>query len=179
MTVIAAASWNGESFIGCDSAATGDDLQIHYGIKLADFPFGWLGFCGSIRQIQVLRPALHNVPAITNEDQEDLFVRSVEEKLINAGWAAKGNEVIGLPRCEDLELLILTHEGRIYCMQSDLSLIRCKGYGAIGSGELVALGSLHAHKANGSSPKTAVSSAILASCDHIASCARPYHVRPR
>lgn len=71
---------------------------------------------------------------------------------------------------------MITQEGKILKLQSDLSVLVCKGYGAIGSGQFAAEGALYALKPYVDAldaAKTAAAAAATIS----PSCSRPLYRR--
>ena len=78
-----------------------------------------------------------------------------------------------LPKCSDLCLLIVTWNGRLFTVQSDLAILESRGFAAIGSGYQVALGAMHAAKAMGANAEKGVKEGVRAACKIISSCAGP------
>lgn len=172
MTIIVAASWNGSAYIGSDQAGTdGWGVQGQHGIKLHQAPFGWLGYTGSYRTIQVVRRALRQVETIDGDGGMEDLVGTIETALHSAGWSRSASGE--LPKCSDLYLLVVTYSGAIYTVQSDLAFLRHDHFAAVGSGYQVALGALHVAHDRGAHPAVAVRGALGAACDIIASCAGP------
>lgn len=172
MTVIVAASWGTEAWIGCDQAGTdGWGVQGEHGTKLHRAPFGWLGFTGSYRTLQAIHRRLRAVTQIRGEEDMEALIKEIEFGLQEAGWCKSGGD--GLPTCKDLSLLLVTNEGAIWTIQSDFAFLQHRHFAAVGSGYQVALGGLHASHAGGESSKAAAGRGIEAACDVISSCAHP------
>lgn len=179
MTIIAATSFGGQTFICGDRAGTdGRDTQGEYGTKLCETPFGWLGYTASYRTIQVIHRQLRTVERLRSIEDEERLIEAIEGAMVGAGWSKSGADK--LPECTDLTLLIATWEGRLYTVLSNLALLRSRHFAAVGSGYQVALGAMHAAKACKASPEATVRFGVRAACDIISTCARPVqpvHVR--
>lgn len=169
MTIIAAASWGRAAAIGSDQAGSdGWGLQTVFGSKLAVFPFGVVGFSGSYRTLQAIAPRLFQVQSCEDHEGALALVRVIDESLKEAGWSRSRAE--GLPKCEDLAFLVLSGGGKIFAVQSDLSVLQPARYYAIGSGYQVATGALFATDGR-ISAKRAVQTALEASVSHLTTCA--------
>ncbi len=172
MTVIVAASWEGQAWIGCDQAGTDYwDTQGNRGTKLYKAPFGWIGYAGSFRTLQAIHRRLRAVTQIVTDEDMESLIREIETGLEEAGWSR--SKADGLPQCEDLNLLLVTTAGQIWRVQSDLAYLRIPEFGSIGSGYQVALGAMHASRAARDDAETGAQRGLLAACEIIASCAYP------
>ena len=177
MTIIAAASWDGETWIGCDRAGTdGWGTQTDFGIKLHEFDWGTVGYTGSYRTIQVIHRDLRKVDDFEGDAGIERVVEIIGKSLEDAGWSKSASGE--LPTCKGLHLLIATKAGEIYQVHDDLSWFRHEAFAAVGSGFHVALGSLHTSHARWMETAQGnalggVQDALKSACDIIASCAFP------
>jgi ATP-dependent protease HslVU (ClpYQ) peptidase subunit len=173
LTVIAAARTARSVTIGCDSIATSEDgVQGDVGTKLVEFPWGAVGSTGGIRPLQVAEEALADLDAVETKRQALALVRALRGALVAAGW--RGASSSRMPELPDLTLLIIGRRGAIWTVQSDLSLIRSRKYAAVGSGEAVALGAMHALHRSSSSP-VLVEAAVRAAIAHQSDCGGRLH----
>ena len=97
-------------------------------------------------------------------------MEAVEGAMQKAGWNRSGADK--LPTCESLTLLIVTRQGRIFTLQSDLAVLKHRNFAAVGSGYQVALGAMHAARAAGWDAVDVVKSGVKAACDIISTCAK-------
>lgn len=172
MTVIAAASWDGSTYIGCDQAGTDSwGIQRNHGSKLIVTAFGVVGYSGSYRVAQLIRGPLRALPDVPGERGMLAIVKTIETCLVEGGWTKSAEK--GLPKCSDLSLLVAMCGGDIWSVNGDLSFLPCNEFSAIGSGREIALGSLFASHGSGASAVAAVNMAVRASCAINRDCGFP------
>lgn len=182
MTIIAAASWGGETWIGCDQAGTdGNGVQINYGSKVLQYGWGAVGFAASYRLLQAMEKPLGELRGSNGASGIRGLVCRLSEVLKEIGWSQSLER--GIPECEDVAMLVAKNSGELFTVHSDLSWLSCENYAAIGSGDQLALGALHLSYAAydpGVSVEEgyvgtcgAVVSAVNAACDLISTCAHP------
>lgn len=167
MTIIAAASWKGETWIASDSAGTdGWGLQTAHGTKLSRFPFGVVGFTASYRTLQAIHSELWKVQRVETDEQARALVDVISKGLTDAGWSRSTTGA--LPSCSDLTFLIATKGGRLYVIHSDLAILRYEKFAAVGSGYHVAMGAMHATQTL--PVRKALRGAMRAACCLVSTC---------
>ena len=172
MTIICAARDSEKAWIGCDSAGTdGWGIQADHGTKLHKAKFGWLGFTGSYRTLQVIHRSLRMVESIDGLGEMEGLVNTIDGALKDAGWSR--TSATGLPECKDLKLLLVSNCGNIWTIQSDLSYLKHKEFGAVGAGYQLALGAMYAARFWEMESEKMVELGIEAACAIVASCALP------
>lgn len=173
MTIIAAARTSRSVCIGSDSIGSNGDTRSDFGSKLLAFEWGAVGFAGSYAPIQVAEPALRSsIDAVETKHQIRKLVAVLRELFAGAGWVpqAQGD----LPELEGLCFLIVGRRGAIWSVFSDFSFLRSRKYAAIGSGEAVALGAMHALHRDRAAP-TIVEAGVRAAIKHQTGCGGRYH----
>lgn len=176
MTIICAASWGREAWIGCDSAGTdGHGHQKPYGTKLLEYPWGVMGFSGSYRLPQAINKTMRKVDSIETYDESLRVVEIVEGALQGIGWSRSASGE--LPKCNAASLLMVSRGGRIWSLQSDLAILQAQGHDAIGSGYLVAEGAMEAIKLGGGASGQAVRMGLRAACGLVSSCGGRLHTK--
>lgn len=173
MTVLAAASWDGEAAIAADSAISwGEVRTTTVAPKLRRFEWGIAGFTGSCRAWELLEEALEQWESgVDRLAHRRALVKHVRRRLEQAGWSASGTN--DLPACEGLGGLIVTKGRKLLVLSSDLSLTQVPRYAAAGSGGAFALGALHVARVNGWAPIDAAIAAARAACEHDSGCRKP------
>lgn len=145
MTCIVGVEHQGHVYIGGDAAASdGDHIISVVDPKVFHVKDIMIGFCGSFRIGQILKYELEK-PDHKNDvnDMKYLVVDvidAIKSLLIAKNIIKKENEVEEM----DETSLLIGYRGKLYYMDADFHLNAVKnGYYAIGSGNTVALGSLH------------------------------------
>lgn len=145
MTCIVALKHRETIFMGCDSAGVGwlsrqnrVDPKIY---RIGDSML--IGFTTSFRMGQLLGYSLtipHHHPDVSIEKwMVTAFIDAVRTTLKNGGWAEKEREQ------ERGGCFLVAYRGRIFEIQSDYQVAeRAEPFGAVGCGEDLALGALHA-----------------------------------
>lgn len=148
MTVIAGLvdKQEGVVWIGADSAGTQEDGRLTLRSDPKVFVVGPLliGGTTSFRMLQLLRFHLV-VPEYTPSHDDDPYrflvtkvVDAVRDCLKTGGFAARRDEQ------EEGGSFLVGFAGHLYCIQDDYQVREAaEGYDAIGSGDELALGSLH------------------------------------
>jgi len=176
VTVIAAARTSRSVCIGSDSLGTDDGtgVQTDHGSKLLAFEWGSVGYAGSYRPAQAAQDALAETNGVETKRQVAGLVRRLREALVDAGWSGRSRGA--LPDVGGLSLLLVGRRGAIWVVQSDLSYLRCRKYAAIGSGDALALGAMHALHRNAPAP-IMVEAGVRAAMAHQSGCGgRFYHL---
>ena len=160
MTAIVGIVKDGQVHIGGDSAGvSGWSLTVRADSKVFTTGPYVMGFTTSFRMGQLLRYALQ--PPTPSGDLEAFmataFVDAVRDTLKNGGWARKESE-----REEGGVFLVGVH-GRLFCVESDYQVGEAvDGYAAIGCGNEIALGALHATASTGMRPRKRIKLALEA-----------------
>jgi ATP-dependent protease HslVU (ClpYQ) peptidase subunit len=176
MTCIVGIEHAGGVTIGADAAGS-DGWSITSRADTKIFRNGpyLFGFCGSFRMGQLLHYSLipPRVPAGDLERHMATdFVDAVRECLQVGGYAQRKNEV------EAGGTFLVATADTLFCIQSDYQVARQRmGFDAIGSGEEVALGSLHATADRNITPKRRALMALQAATDLTAFVQGPFTVK--
>lgn len=170
MTAIVGVVNGGHVYIGGDSAGvSGYTVAVRADSKVfANGPYVF-GFCGSFRMGQLLRYAF--VPPHPEGDVHRFmvttFVDALRECLKQGGWGWKENE-----REEGGTFLVGTG-GELFNVQSDYQVAqRADGYDAVGMGDELALGALHATAGMDLRPRRRMALALHAAA-HFSAGVRP------
>lgn len=189
MTCIVGVIENGKVYMGADRMASSDymcyptfDSKL---IKREDEPSGsWLfGICGSFRTLELLKYELElPEPKKTQTPRHYMattFVQEVRKCFKEHGLLSKnGNESDDSSSYgeEFYGDFLVAHEGLLYCLQSDFSLVGSnEGYMATGSGSHQALGSLYTTEYYKMSPEERLEIALEAASHHVPSVGPPFN----
>jgi hypothetical protein len=175
---------NARVYIGADSAATNDSGQQTIRVdqkifRVGDFLFGCTS---SYRMVQLLRYRLilPDYPSAPSENEEDQlfrymatdFIDAVRKCLQEGGYAKKESER------EEGGFFLAACQGRLFCVASDYQIEETIiGYNAIGSGDDVALGALHATHQLDLPPGQRITLALEAAAYHNSSVRAPFAVK--
>jgi len=181
MTCIVGLEHQGAVYVGADSsevdiesmaAATRSDTKVF----LAGEGRFVIGFSGSWRVGQLLRYAL-KIPQ-QPADKDDMafmvtnFVDAVRTVQKKKGTMKKENEVE-----ESDSDFVVGYRGKVYVVRADLAVARTvHDFGAVGSGEQVALGAMHATRNRRIFPETRIKMALAAASEFCAGVRPPFHI---
>lgn len=173
MTCIVGLAHENGVIIGGDSAGTGGHTQtIRADTKVFRNGGYILGFTSSFRMGQILRYC--DLPEATAHWDLDrfmatTFIDGVREALVTGGWMRKDSER------ESGGTFLVGVRGSLYAIDSDFQIGRnhC-GYAACGSGQEIALGSLHTSDEAGFLPRRRVEVALTAAAEHNSTVAGPF-----
>jgi hypothetical protein len=159
--------------IGGDSAGSdGWGISIRSDTKVFRTGTYVMGFTSSFRMGQLLRYSLEVSPPDSWDVDRFMatsFINAVRRCLKDGGWLKTDNGV------ERGGTFLVGVAGRLYVIHSDFQIgYTADGYAACGSGEMVALGSLHSTP--DLDPETRVRAALEAASHHTSSVAGPYTV---
>jgi len=158
MSCIVALLHNGKLYMGADGVSTntsGEHRPVLCEKIFWNGPY-LFGFAGSIRSGQLLKPDHFNAPTDIME-LPDAMYNHYKEK----GALATDEEGTGM----QLSNLLIGYEGRIFDILSDFQLNETYGdYNALGSGGMIALGSLYTSK-RFKTPEKRVLTALQASAE--------------
>jgi hypothetical protein len=173
VTVIAGLVHNGRVHIAGDSAGvSGYALTIRADPKVwAAGPYVF-GFTSSFRMGQLLRYAFQP-PAPGAEDLQRFmvttFIDALRTCLKDGGWARKDSEQ------ETGGVFLVGVHGHLFTVFSDYQVGEAAdGYAAVGCGEDLAQGALHATSALGLKPRRRLTLALAAADHHNSAVAGPY-----
>ena len=183
MTCIVGLQHEGKVWVGGDSAGVaGYSIQTRVDEKVFKRAPYVMGFAGSFRMGQLLRyntvlsiPTADEVPAKDLDAfMVSIFVEEVRKVLRKGGhtWVENNSEAIG-------GLFLVGVRGVLYAVDSDLQIARTRdGYQAIGCGDDLALGSLHATLLDASwmNPGYRLRKALDAAAHHSAGVCKPFKV---
>ncbi len=176
MTCIVGIAEDGQVIIGGDSAGVGGyDLQIRADGKVFRTRNYVMGFTSSFRMGQLLRYGdLPEAPSTAENWDLDrfmstTFIDAVRKVLAAGGWLRTENGV------ERGGTFLVGVRGALYNVEGDFQVGRTmNGYGAVGCGQDLALGSLHTTAAGNLSPHQRVELALLAAEHHSAGVCGPF-----
>lgn len=185
MTCIVGIEHQGKVWMGADSAYSDGRLQ---GLLAADSPKIWragahvVGVAGSARVADILRFQM-TWPEPPARGLLGYVVRFVVPKIRTAlrrggrmqqehdhqgGYGAEGGDVSNMA-------IMLAVNGKLFTIEDDFQVNHARGgYDAIGSGEPVALGALHASK--GLEPRSRLKMALVAAEMHTCGVRRPWRM---
>jgi hypothetical protein len=176
MTCIVGIAQDNSVTIGGDSAGVGGySLSIRADSKVFRTGNYIMGFTTSFRMGQLLRyGALPAAP--TAEERWDLdrfmattFVDAVRRILGDGGWLRTTSGV------EEGGTFLVGVRGMLYAVESDFQVGRTlNGYAAVGCGQDLALGALHATAGSDLTPRQRVETALSAAEHHSAGVASPF-----
>lgn len=148
MTCIVGLVEHGKVFIGGDSCVSRGYIQQTMTAQKKVFRHGnfLIGYSGSLRMEQLLQfafsPPEHPKDLSIERYLATLFVDALRNALKEAGNAMKQNEQESSPG-----YFLVGYQGRLVTIESDYSFTEiADGFDAIGSGNEVALGAMHATK---------------------------------
>lgn len=176
MTCIVGIAQDNTVTIGGDSAGVGGySIQLRADTKVFRTGNYVMGFTTSFRMGQLLRYG-ELPPAPTAEEQWDLdrfmattFVDGVRKVLETGGWLKTSNGV------ETGGTFLVGVRGHLYEIQGDFQIARTlDGYSAVGCGDDLALGALHATADSGLTARERVEAALRAAAHHSAGVAAPF-----
>ena len=177
MTCIVGLEHAGVVYIGGDSAGVAG-LSISSradGKVFTNGPMAF-GFTTSFRMGQLLRYAL-KVPFQQPDETDDqymvtTFVNEVRKCLKDGGYAKKENEA------EQGGQFLVGYKGRLYCLDSDYQVGRSRHpYDAVGCGQDIALGAMHAlHQKGVANAAEAIRAALLAAEEFSAGVRAPFEI---
>lgn len=168
MTCIVGISYGENLIFGCDSAASSShDIKTVTASKIFlidDFLFG---VAGSFRVMDIIRYQFILPKIVKKNFNLDAYMRNeFVDELSNI-----------IDNTEGVEILV-GHNKRLFVIQSDWSVLEpSANYTAIGSGAMVALGSLHSlfKSSKKQDAKNYVSDALIASETYTSSVRGPFH----
>jgi len=170
MSTVMAIVDNGKVWMGADSYATtkgGERRRMKCTKIFTNGPY-LIGYIGSVRTGQVLRPEYFIAPK---------KVHGFPDKLITHFEKKKCLAVDPETQCSVFEsnLLIATHEGRLYEILVDFQMNEIEDFTSIGSGSNFALGSLYTTR-DWSSPKKRILTALKVAAIYDMSTGPPFIV---
>lgn len=177
MTCIVGIARDGEVIIGGDSAgAAGYSLQLRADTKVFRTQNYVMGFTSSYRMGQLLRYAdLPEAPsAEANWDLDRFmattFIDGVRAALRTGGWLETNSGR------EDGGTFLVGVRGSLYAVYDDFQIARTiNGYGAVGCGQDLALGSLHTTSTDETlTSRERAEKALLAAAHHSAGVSGPF-----
>jgi ATP-dependent protease HslVU (ClpYQ) peptidase subunit len=160
---------DGKLYMGSEGRATTDEGENRPIIATKMFWNGpyLLGFAGSVRTGQLLKPQYFDPPDDISE-----FPDSMIELLGNKGSLATSDDQLSMQNCN----VLVGFENRLYEILSDFQLNEVYGdYLSIGSGASYALGSLYTSRRVKSAEKR-VTLALQAACFFDTSCGPPFFI---
>lgn len=165
MTCIVGIEHAGGVTIGADAAASTNAItEARADAKIFRVGPYLFGFTTSFRMGQLLRYAFNPPePDLRDVDKHMVttFVDELRRCFKDGGWAATENSV------ERGGTFLVGVSGRLYCVHSDYQVARnLDGYAACGSGESLALGSLHTTAQYDLTPKQRALHALEAAARH-------------
>ncbi|MFD5111451.1 hypothetical protein ACFWNG_03900 [Streptomyces sp. NPDC058391] len=172
MTVIAGLVHKRRVHLAGDSAGVGGySLTIRTDPKVfVSGPYA-MGFTGSFRMGQLLHHSL-SAPHPTGDLHRFMcttFVDAIRTCLKDGGWAKKDSEQ------EEAGTFLVGCLGRLFVVHSDYQIGEgTDGYMAVGCGDDLALGALHATAALNMKPRARLTAALDAAAHHSAGVAGPY-----
>lgn len=173
MTVIVGLARKGRVHIAGDSAGvSGLALTIRADPKVFTTGPYAMGFTSSFRMGQLLRYAL-KAPTPEGNDlprfMVTTFIDSLRTCLKDGGWAQKNSEQ------EQAGCFLVGVHGRLFIVDADYQVGEpADGYAAVGCGQDLALGALHATTTQGMKPKRRIAHALAAADHHSAGVSAPY-----
>jgi ATP-dependent protease HslVU (ClpYQ) peptidase subunit len=177
MTCIVAIKHNGRVLMGADSAAVGGlSISTRKDPKIyVNGPF-MFGFTTSFRMGQILghcfKPPKKEKSESIEKFMSTKFIDEVRNCLRAGGYSrVENNEERG-------GWFIVSFMGRIFRVQPDFQVSEeLANYTAVGCGEDIALGSLHASSKTAWSPESRIKYALQAAEEYSAGVRRPFIIR--
>jgi len=170
VTCIVGLEHGGRVYIGGDSAGvSGYDIVTRTDSKVFHVGPFVMGFTSSFRMGQLLRYTL-TVTAPEGDPERFMattFIDAVRECLKTGGWLSKTSER------EEGGTFLVGVTGRLYAVHGDFQVASSSdGYAAVGSGNGLALGSLHTTRGRGA--RYRVNAALEAAAHHNAGVSAPF-----
>ncbi len=134
-----------------------------------------VGVCGSYRVAQVLRYRAELPEPPDSTGLKSFLIRDLAPAI---GDLLAAEEVVGSHRTYlgEKVAILLGYRGQLWCIASDLTVLREVELGAIGSGRLRAYAALHALKSAGVEPvQRRLELALEAAAKYTASVRPPWH----
>ena len=174
MTCIIGLVEGGKTYMGADSAAvSGVNICTRKDEKIFHSPPFLIGFTTSFRMGQLLRYSLKIRGKVRNNDIFKFmcthFVDACRESFKAGGWsgAVEGRENGGC--------FLVAYKNRLFTVESDFQVGEVHDkYAALGSGDLVAMGAMHATQTE--NPIERINRALSASECFISSVRRPFYI---
>lgn len=177
MTCIVALKHKGKVYMGADSAGVGGlNLSIRKDPKIyINGPF-MFGFTSSFRMGQILGYSFNPPKQEQGEPIEKFmatkFINEVRKCLKDGGFAKINNNE------EEGGFFIVSYKGRIFTVQCDFQVAEeVQNYTAVGCGDHLALGSLHASGRTAWTPQTRLKRALEAAATFSAGVAKPFIIK--
>lgn len=177
MTCIVALKDGARIVMGADSAGVGGYSRANrMDPKIYRVGTMLIGFTTSFRMGQLLGYSLklphHHTDVLVETYMATEFINAVRECLKTGGWAQKEKEV------EQGGTFLIAYRGRIFGVQSDYQVAEnAEAYNAVGCGEDLALGSLHASaQSDGLSAQQRVLMALEAAAAFSAGVHPPFRI---
>ncbi|MGW0795174.1 hypothetical protein [Streptomyces sp. NPDC002692] len=173
MTVIVGLVHNRRVHLGADSAGVaGYTLTVRADAKLFRSGPYVMGFTSSFRMGQLLRYSFQP-PAPDGDDLHRFMVTTwvdaLRTCLKDGGWARKDSEQ------EQSGTFLVGVQGRLLTIDSDYQVGESIApYAAVGCGQDLALGALHATQDLGLKPRPRITTALAAAAHHSAGVAEPF-----
>lgn len=172
MTVIVGLVHKGRVHLGGDSAGVcGYQLTVRRDPKVFSNGPYVMGFTSSFRMGQLLQHAFQAPHPAGSLDQfmVTTFIDALRTCLKDGGWARKDSEQ------EQAGTFLVGVHGRLFVIQGDYQVGEpADGYAAVGCGDELALGALHATATLDMPPRDRVATALAAADHHSAGVAGPY-----
>lgn len=174
MTCIVGIVDKGRVYIGGDSAGVGGwSMAVRVDQKVFENSGFLFGFCGSFRMGQLLQHAFIPPPMPEGKDLTAYmvtdFIDAVRDCFLQGGFAERRKEV------ETGGFFLVGTRGRLFQIESDYQVgERANGWDAIGCGEDIALGVLHATQ--GRAPTKRIQAALDAAVEYSAGVRGPFHI---
>lgn len=174
MTCIVGIEADGKVYLGGDSLGSSEHLQqtIPEPKVFENGPF-LIGIAGSFRWGQLLEHALIVTPQPGDVDDRKFmvttFIDAVRKTMLDGGYMAKEDEFESA-----YGDALVGYRGRLYVLEgTEFHIRRAREYAAVGCGEAVALGALHATR--GKRPKDRLKIALEAAAEHVPGVRGPFH----
>ncbi|MFI9019060.1 hypothetical protein ACIGZI_34045 [Streptomyces griseus] len=175
MTVIVGLATKHRVHLGADSAGV-SGLQLTVRADPKTFRNGQyvMGFTTSFRMGQLLRYSFHAPPAPPTADDLHGFMvttwtNDLRTCLKDGGWARRDSDQ------EQAGTFLVGVHGRLFSIWDDYQVAEhADGYAAVGCGDDLALGALHATAHLGMAPRARLTAALAAADHHSAGVTGPY-----
>ncbi|KUJ70165.1 hypothetical protein ACZ90_07015 [Streptomyces albus subsp. albus] len=172
MTVIVGLVHNGRVHLGGDSAGVaGYSVTVRRDPKIfRNGPYA-MGFTTSFRMGQLLHHAFKAPKPKGDLDRfmTTAFVDALRSCLKDGGWARKDSEQ------EQAGTFLVGIHGRLFAVHDDYQIAEpADGYAAVGCGDELALGALHATATLGLKPRKRLTLALEAANYHSAGVSAPF-----
>ncbi|MFI5757044.1 hypothetical protein [Streptomyces sp. NPDC051569] len=172
MTVIVGLVHQQRVYLGGDSAGVaGYQITLRRDPKVfTNGPYA-MGFTTSFRMGQLIHHAFKAPRPKGDLDRfmVTTFINTLRTCLKDGGWARKDNEQ------EQAGTFLVGVHGRLFAIDSDYQVGEpADGYAAVGCGDELALGALHATGALSMKPRARLAAALAAADHHSAGVSAPY-----